>query len=315
MRMRDLRLLVAAALFCPAVGCNWMKEWRDQQGPGPRPSGKLPDRSANDFVRFVNWRADQFKSVEYAGARMRVSGKGIPIPVNLDGSLAAAQPKFFRTRCRGKVAGEIDMGSNPEQFWVYASAPGDEPLFVFASHTDFESGRAKMPGGLPFEPDWVMQALGMTKLPEDVAYDVQPNDRDRTYTLGWTARSPSGMTVRKEIVLDADPATGNRSQVKRHVLRDAKNKLIATAEVRAAEVFHVGQNQTGQALALQYPTHMVLRWEEPRFELDMLLERAAVNTGLAEDPSRRALFTIPTIRGKEPVDLARFEFPTGRARR
>jgi hypothetical protein len=246
---------------------------------------------------------------------MRVSGKGIPIPVNLDGSLAAAQPKLFRMRSRGRVAGEIDMGSNPEQFWVYVSAPGDEPLFVYASHTDFESGRAKMPGGLPFEPDWVMLALGMTKLPEDAAYDVQPNDRERTYTLGWTARSPNGMTVRKEIVLDADPATGTRSQVKRHVLRDDKNKLIATAEVRAAEVFQVGQNPNGQKLAIQYPTHMVLKWEDPRFELDMLLERAAVNTGLAEDPSRRGLFTRPTIRGKEPVDLARFEFPTGRSGR
>ena len=315
MRMRDLRLLVAAALFCPAVGCNWMREWRDQQGPG-RPSGKLPDApSAERFVTFLNWRADQLKDVEYANARMRVSGKGIPIPVNLDGSMAAAQPKFFRLRSRGRVAGEIDMGSNPEQFWVYAAAPGDEPLFVYATHADFQTGRAKMPGGLPFEPDWVMQALGMTKLPEGVAYDVQPNDRERTYTVGWTAASPNGTTVRKEVVLDADPATGNRSQVKRHVLRDARNKLIATAEIRAAEVYRVGQNPNGQALAIQYPTHMVLRWEEPRFELDLQLERAAVNTGLAEDPSRRALFVRPTIRGREPVDLARFEFPTGRAGR
>ena len=315
MRMRDLRLLVAAALFCPAVGCNWMKEWRDQQGPG-RPAGKLPDRSADDFVRFLNWRAAQFQSVEYQAVRVRVSGKGIPIPVNLDGSMAAAQPKFFRLRSQGRVAGTIDMGSNPEQFWVYASAPGDEALFVYASHTDFESGRAKMPGGLPFEPDWVMQALGLAPLPANVNFDLLPNERERTYTLGWTAVSPTGVAVRKEVVIDADPATGNRSQVKRHVLRDGKNKLIATAEIKAAEIARVGQDARGYPLAIQYPTHMVLKWEDPRFEMDLTLERAAVNTGLADDPAKRAqFFTRPTVPGKEPIDLARFDFPTGRGGR
>jgi hypothetical protein len=215
-------------------------------------------------------------------------------------------------RATGRVAGEVDMGSNPEQFWVYASAPGDEPLFVYATHTDFESGRAKMPGGLPFEPDWVMQALGLSTLPANAQSDVTPNDRERTYTLGWTTTSPQGQVLRKEVVLDADPASGSRSQVKRHVLRDGKNKLVATAEIKNAEAFRVGANADGKPLAIQYPTHMVLRWEDPRFELDLTLDRAQVNTGLAEDPTRRALFTRPVIRGREPIDLARYEFPTGR---
>ncbi len=313
MRIRHLRLLVAAALLCPAVGCNWMKEWRDQGSN--RPTGKLPDYKAEDLVRFFNWRASQFQSVEYGNVRARVSGKGIPIPVNLDGSMAAAQPKFFRLRSQGRVAGTIDMGSNAEQFWVYASAPGDEALFVFASHADFEGGRAKMPGGLPFEPDWVMLALGLAPLPPAGNYDVLANERERTHTLGWSAVSPNGVPVRKEVVFDADPATGNRSQVKRHVLRDGKNKLIATAEIKAAEVARVGQNARGEPLAIQYPTHMVLRWEDPRFEMDLTLERAAVNTGLADDPAKRAqFFTRPTVPGKEPIDLARFDLPTGRPR-
>jgi hypothetical protein len=311
---RNLRLLVAAALLCPAVGCNWMREWRDQAQQGPRPTGALPKRDADDFVKFINWRASQLQSVEYENVRMRVSGKGIPIPVSLEGNLVAAQPRCFRMRAQGKVAGNIDLGSNPEQFWVY-TAGGGENMYVYAAHADFETGRARMPGGLPFEPDWVMQALGLNPIPTTGAYDVKTDDREQTYTLGWTARAPNGVDVRKEIVIDGNPATGKRSQIKRHVLRDAKNKLIATAEIRAAEIARVGQDANGNPLAVQYPTHLVLRWEEPRFEMDMTLDRATVNAVQSDDPARRAaLFTRPTNTPSPPIDLARGEIPTGRPR-
>ena len=96
-------------------------------------------------------------------------------------------------------------------------------MYVFASHTDFETGKAKLPGGIPFEPDWVMQALGMTTLPaERTSTRVKIDEQDRTYTLSWPAITPAGVSVRKEIVFDGDAATGNQPQVKKHVIRDAK---------------------------------------------------------------------------------------------
>ncbi|QDU18555.1 hypothetical protein [Urbifossiella limnaea] len=315
MCVRDLRLLVAAALLCPAVGCNWMREWRDQVGqPRPTPGGRLPDRPASEFVRFVNQRADALQSVEYSDVRMRVSGKGIPISVSLEGNLAAAQPRCFRLIAGGKMAGKIDLGSNPEQFWVYTGGAG-EPLFVYASHSDFESGRAKIPGGMPFEPDWVMQALGMTKLPEGGQYDVKVDDRERTYTLGWNAVAPNGVPVRKEIVFDGEPATGNRSQVKRHVLRDAKRAAIATAEIRSAETIAAGVTADGKRAVTQYPTRLVLKWEEPKFEMDMTLDRGTANAEQAAD-RRAVLFSRPTNLGTPAIDLAgaRFDAPTGRPR-
>src|SRR5207237_6664367 len=117
--------------------------------------------------------------------------------------------------------------SNPEQFWIYVNDPtAKQPLYVFCSHTDFETGRAKVPGGIPFEPDWVMQALGMTTFPPTHQYKVEPNDRDRTYTLSWSATTPNGLQVRKEIVFDGDTATESRSQVKRHVIRDMRNRVV-----------------------------------------------------------------------------------------
>lgn len=310
--MRKLHLqLVAAALLCQAVGCNWMRDLQ-HQAQGPRPGGKLREEPADRFVQFVNLRAKQLQSIESGDVRMRVSGKGIPIGVNLDATLVAAQPRCFRLRAMGKVAGTVDLGSNPEQFWVYTGGAG-EPMFVYASHTDFESGRAKIPGGLPFEPDWVMQALGLATLPDGPLYDVKIDDRERTYTLGWSGRAPNGMIVRKEIVFEGDPVTGSKSQVKRHVLRDdAKRTVIATAEVRSAETFRAGADAQGRPTIGQYPTRLVLRWEDPRFEMDLSLDRATVNGGLT-DERRTQLFTRPTNLGTPAIDLAvaRFDSPTG----
>lgn len=315
MRTRDLRLLAAAALLSQAVGCNWMREWHNQ-AQTPRPGGRLREEPAERFVQFVNLRSSQLQSVEYENVRMRVSGKGIPLSVNLEGNLVAAQPRCFRLYAQGKMAGTVDLGSNPEQFWVYTGGAG-EPMFVYASHRDFETGRAKIPGGLPFEPDWVMQALGMTKLPEGAQYDIKIDDRERTYTLGWSGKAPNGMTLRKEIVFDGDGATGGRSQIKRHVLRhdDARRTVIATAEVRGAETFRAGTDAQGRPLVGQYPTRLVLKWEEPRFEMDMTLDRGTANGPLTDD-RRAQLFTRPSNLGTPAIDLAvaRFDNPTGRPR-
>ena len=134
----------------------------------------------------------------YADVRLAASDHSVPLPA-LRGSLAASQPRNFRmTGTGGAVGAKVDLGSNSDQFWVYVDAPTMKPTFVFASHSDFESGKAKLPAGIAFEPDWVMQALGMTTLPPDNQpglppgtptnrYSVKIDDNKRTYTLSWPA--------------------------------------------------------------------------------------------------------------------------------
>lgn len=326
--MRTMRLILLAAVLAPAVGCSWIKGQMNGDQDRYRGVGPLEPRPPEDFVAYLNLRAGRLQSIEYKQVHMRVSGKDIPVPVvNLDGNLAAAQGRHFRMTGSGRaLALKVDLGSNPEQFWLYLQAPGDKPRYVFASHTDFDAGRAEIPGGIPFEPDWVMQALGMVTLPPTNAYERLPvatdargrkagdppagpatsvprNDRDRTYTLAWPVTTPTGQPVRKEIVFDADPALGTRPQVKRHLIRDPRGKLLASAEVKAARTVQLN-NDPRQAV--QYPTHLVLRWEEQKFEMDLTLEqgqeRAAVNQ-LSEEQARR-LFTRRDYPNVSAIDLA-----------
>jgi hypothetical protein len=58
----------------------------------------------------------------------------------------------------------------------------------------------------------------------------------------------------------------------------------------------------------------VLKWEEPRFEMDMMLERGTPNGPLTDD-RRAQLFTRPSNLGTPAIDLAVARFDgTGRLR-
>jgi len=300
-------LLVLAAAFVPATGCKWVEDMRADQGRPPRGTGAIPPVSPEQLVGYLNDRARKLQSIEYGNTRMVCYDKGIRLPATLDGNLACSQPRSFRMVGSGRMAPvKIDLGSNDEQFWVYVAVPTEKPLYVFASHTDFETGKAPLPGGIPFEPSWVMQALGMTVLPPTMQYQVKTNEKDRTYTLYWTAATPNGQQVTKEIVFEADTATGNRSQIRQHVVKNLNGKVICVADIKSAKTLQPAPGEVAGPLA-QYPTHVSLKWLEQRFEMDLTLENATVNQAPNADRAGH-LFSRPKIANVPAVDLAKYEF-------
>jgi hypothetical protein len=314
----NLRLALVALILAPSVGCSLVREWTGigQRKPDPKtdPIGKV---SAEHLVAYLNGQAERLQSVSYAEATVAAREGWKPLPT-LRGNLAASQPRNFRMVAEGgAIAAKVDMGSNPELFWVSVRVPTQQPLFVFASHNDFESGKAKLPGGVPFEPEWVMQAMGMTKFPATPAagaYTVETDERARTYTLRWPAKTPGGLDIRKEIVFAADDAdaTRNQPQVKRHVIRDMKGKVLCSAEVKAAKTIPSGGTDphTNRPYVIQYPTEVELKYEEQKFEMTLTLNGAKVNQTMTPEDTRR-LFDLPNQAGINPINLAeaRFEMP------
>jgi hypothetical protein len=315
-------LILVVVVLAPGVGCKWMDDLRNGSG-GDQGRGRdrkpLEPLAAADAVGYLNTRAERLQSIQYGEMRLRASGKDLLIPVSLRGDLAAAQPRNFRLVAQGAMGGKVDLGSNDQQFWMYLNDT-KQPVYVFCAHRDFETGRPKLPGGIAFEPNWVMQALGMTEFPlpqtaqypQGVPYHVATSERDRTYTLSWSATTPAGLAIRKEVVFAADAADGarNQSQVKRHVMKDDKTKkVIASAEIKSAKTTTITDPQTHQPVPVQYPTHVVLRWEQQNFEMDLTLDQAQVNQPIPEKLAN-SLFTRPDYRGTPAVDLAnaKYEF-------
>jgi hypothetical protein len=308
--MRSLRVLASAALIASAIGCGLIDKIG---GGGKKPSGTpVQQVSAAQLVDYLNTQASRLESITYDRVNVTPKQGIIPLP-SLRGDLAAVQPRNFRMRGQGGMANaKIDLGSNDEQFWLYVNAPTTQPTFVFASHSDFETGKARLPEGIPFDPDWVMQALGMIKFPQNASYDqVKLDDKGRTYTLSWPATTPAGMPIRKEIVFAADDADSSRDQpqVKKHTIRDARGRVICTAEVKRAKTVAVGGNdpRTGNSFVAQYPTHIVLRWEDQRFEMDLELNGGKLNPQLTPE-QLRSHFSRPNFPGTPVVNLAEARF-------
>jgi hypothetical protein len=151
----------------------------------------------------------------------------------------------------------------------------------------------------------------MTTFPRDAKYDVKADERARTYTLSWPATTPNGVPIKKEIVFAADDADSSREQpqVKRHVIKDVRGSTICSAEVKRAHTVSVVGNETqpGRSFVVQYPTQVVLRWEQQRFEMDLDLKGARVNPPLTEEQVR-AHFSRPTNYGVQPINLAEGRF-------
>lgn len=311
--MRLLQSILFVALLALAVGCKQMDEWRDRMNNSRTPAATTPVKqvTAEQLVGYLNGQSAKLNTLTYADARI-TAREGL-MSYTVRGNLAASQPRYFHMTGMGSaMGGKVDLGSNPEQFWMYIDAPTVKPIFVYASHSDFEGGRAKLP--VPFEPDWVMQSLGMTTFPDTHAmkYDVKMDTKARTYTLSWPATTPTGMPIRKEIVFSSDDADSSRDQpqVKRHEMRDAKGKLICSAEVKSAKTVTVGGTDptTNRQSVVQYPTRVVLRWEEQRFEMDLELREARVNPQLTPEQIQSE-FSRPKIAGATPIDLAVHSLP------
>lgn len=310
--MNRLRLLLVAAALAPLTGCETMRSWFEKKGA--KNDEPLPKKTPDQFVTYLNERAARLQSINYGDVRLVARDRNLPVPIALHGSLAASQPRNFRmTGQGGAVATKVDLGSNSDQFWVYFAAPTMNPMFVYASHNDFNDGKAKIPGGIPFDPDWVMQALGMTVLPTNNQYTVNIDQKARTYTLSWPAVTPANVSVVKEIVFDGDPATGTRPQVKKHLIRDTKGNVICSAEVKTARTVQLSTTDpnSGLPLSIQHPTLMVLKWEQQKFEMELELKTGEVNRPMADEQARR-LFTRPNIPGATPLDLAKYEFSGGK---
>jgi hypothetical protein len=302
--MRPLQALLLVALLAGAIGCSLIGKSTDNR---PTSTTTIQKVNSDQLVRYLNERASRLQAVS---SDVRFTAHDGLLSMSLHGSLSAAQQRYFRMTGKGSVGGSVDLGSNNEQFWIYVDAPTQKPLFVYAAHTDFEKGRAKLPGNLPFEPEWVMQALGMHTFPATTHYnEPKINPSDRTYTLSWNANTPNGMAVQKEVIFEADEVREGKPQVKKHLIKDSKNKVICSAEIKGVQVISVpGPDARSASVSVQYPTHIVLRWEAQKFELDLTQTNVQVNQRFTDEQERRIFSRPPDSPSAPALDLAKYEF-------
>ncbi|MGL6095492.1 MAG: hypothetical protein ACRC7O_06810 [Fimbriiglobus sp.] len=302
MRFPKRTVILAVGLvvaLAPSVGCEFLRKSTGTQTAPPADGAPLQDRQANQFVTYLNQQAALLKTVRYDSVSMSASGPEGSIPRLTEGTLACASPRYFRLMSGhwATSGSEVDIGSNPTEFWMYVKRP--EQVFVFCSHDDFSRGAAKLP--VPFEPDWVLEALGMMTYDPALNYTSDMDQRNRVYTLAFDTKTPQGEPIRKAVVFAGSRAGGDRPQVLKHVVMTPTGHVIASAEVKEVKTVAAG---TG---AVQVPTRVTLEWPPQKFKMDLTLGKVQVNETIPQNEFA-FFFQRPDIRGATPVNLANARF-------
>jgi hypothetical protein len=305
--MRTARLTLAVLAVAVACGCEGLLK-RDREPAARVPSGPPPERSAQQLVEYLNRQAALVRTLEYSDVSVSATEAGQRFPGLRDSTLIAAQPRNIRLIGGTELTSqELDIGSNSREFWMYVKRlPGDN--YFYCSHDDFARGQAKLP--MPFDTDWVMQALGMHVYPTDAQYQVQTSNRD--YVLTSRTTTSTGQPVVKQTIFNTDWDRGTLPVVRRHVVADESGRVLAVADIKRVKTIGTGPNGPRDFSSfIQVPTEAVLEWPQQRFEMRLSLGKERINESL--DDRAAMLFQKPNIRGTNPIDLATYQFvaPTG----
>src|SRR5262249_39505506 len=127
-------------------------------------------------------------------------------------------PANFRLQADALGSSEVDVGSNSQEFWFWIKR-SPQPYVYYCAYTDFEkvAARGRLP--FPFQPEWVVEALGMAEYDAHQKYEVNDTSKD-TYDLVQRTKSPRGTDVVKVIAFRKAPRPGT-SPVAAHILYEA----------------------------------------------------------------------------------------------
>lgn len=294
---RILRAAGLAALLL-TTGChNFRNVWpaNNAQAQG-RP---LPDTvDAATLVRSLNENAGRMQSLEADDVIIDAREGGER--VGLTGVLRCQRPKNFRLVANVFGSQAVDLGSNDREFWYWISR-ADPPYLIHCAYQDLARG-VQVP--FPFQPDWVVEALGLAEYNPAGSYQVAVGQK--TVQLIEQTTSAQGQPVRKVTVFDRVTAASGRPTVVAHVLQDSAGK-----EICSARIANVNVDRTSGAVV---PHVVTLSWPSHQIEMTMKLDGVRVN-GL---PAGQALavFARPQLKNVRELDLARLPAqPTGQVQR
>ncbi len=296
-RRFSFRLVVTAvALGALGTGCNLF---------GPKASDKIPKHqapaptsngtpSAEQLIGYLNRQADMMTSIETRDLTIDVQSPNGSVTLD-SGSLVVQKPRSLKMVGRKLGMQQVVVGSNDDRFWFWVKPDPSDALF-HCSYTDYEKG-VDLP--FPFQPEWVVEALGMSPIGTSPSARVE---EDRTTFRLIEDTTVQGQPAKKVTVFYKGEAQGDRPQVISRTVYDARDRVIFTAEtIKVNRVAVKGPNSTPLAV----PERIDLKWPGQKTALSIDLGRAKLNTPIGRDA-----FQMPQL-GSRQVDLGR-DRPTGR---
>lgn len=287
-----VRRLASSAVLFAAVsgGCA-----ASRVGHSYRPEA-LAERpqvlDAPDKAQVVSRHNRNAQQIESLSAAPIVSGKFGMRGAGTRGLMTFERPQNFRLRVESGFGGkpEADFGSNQDEFWFWSSS--DKNVYVCRYDS---APPAAGDDQLAFQPDWIVEALGLREIPEAEAKQIKVTAGPRPNTVTWThlRTTSGGQTVKKVSIVDRS------GQIVEHqfFIPQRKGPIATASSVGTKEVAPV--DDPAHTVRVPQKIHLKLAPEDPRatvVEMDLTLNNLKINAPIASEV-RTSLFAVPTIPG------------------
>lgn len=291
---RHAPLTLFAVLAITASGCR-SNGFGSLTRPAPIPT--TPGFEVQEVVTEHNRTAAQVTSYQ---AEPGISMKPQPGKLNMlggaaRGKLYVEQPRNFRLILRAGMQEQFDVGSNNERFWVWS--PATFGKVIYTCNYD-ESGA--VPLSSLYQPDWIMEAMGLAALPEIGSEGVTVRSDGSDAVIEQRRTGPDGQIAIKETVI-----SGLTRRITEHRLHQldtsGKKELVARAVVGEYKKY-VAQVGIGDEETLELPASFRLIWPAEQLDLKIQLDQVKINAGFDQDQHSR-LFTLPDKPGSKQQDL------------
>jgi hypothetical protein len=292
MRQLGSCLLLSCLLLS---GCAWLN--RDKANPKPAVGASSGPPTAEKLVSYLNREADRLVTIESEDVDLTATVQDKRMPM-LRCFLVCQKPRSFRLQGANLGIDYVDIGSNDNQFWFWGK-DGDNPPLYYCSYEDYEKG-VKLP--MPFQPEWVVQALGMAKSDPNKAYKVEAIGN--TYELSEETMV-QGVLVRKITIFNARPSNDPRTpNVVGHRIQDAQTgKVICQATIRRVQAATF-RGQQGEG-SVSYPSDVLLEWPAEKMSMTLKIGKASVNQPIAKE--KVAIYFARPEWQKNKIDIARYQ--------
>ena len=217
MKNRSFFCLLAAVVVFSASGANCLDRLRPPfVKTDPLPQRLRPGATLAEVIDVVN--RDRAMVTSLVATNATLSGPGIP---SLRASVAVGPPRHFRLRAGTGFGGdELDIGSNPALFWLWARR--NDPPATYVSRHDrplTAAGRHLLPVG----PEWFAEALGLVHLDPSARHEGPFQLGGGGLQIRTTLPSPEGNVTR---ITTVDAGTGC---VLKQRLLDPSGVMLAVA--------------------------------------------------------------------------------------
>jgi hypothetical protein len=277
---RSVLVVLATVLLVASAGCSRWSTRRTSPFASETPS-------AAEIVARINDNAERAHGMLVNDLDISVHQQG-QITVPLDGQLAIEKPRQFRLIATNPLtrATEADLGSNNQEFWFYVPRASQRQQLVHCSYADYGAVQSR----LPFQPDWLLDSLGLTPVPDDPGQIVHPGRRG-TVELITPTRTPQGQPASVITVVQLDSGW----IAERHL--DVNGRRIASAVLT--------RHRSDPVYGVTYPGSVAIAWPEAQLEIGIRLDDVQVNPVLPAS-MRENLWRLPhevLAAGAEDVDL------------